>query len=62
MSARRYELTEFDWWIIKQLLPNKPREVPRTVWACTVESRQEGKSMLTGIGLASSSYPSTLPK
>ncbi len=29
MSARRYELTDFEWSIIKPLLPNKPRGVPR---------------------------------
>ena len=26
---RRYELTEFEWWVIAPLLPNKPRGVPR---------------------------------
>lgn len=25
MSARRYELTDFEWSIIKPLLPYKPR-------------------------------------
>ena len=29
MSARRYELTEFEWSVIEPLLPNKPRGVPR---------------------------------
>src|SRR5881275_2085767 len=29
MSARRYELTDFEWSIIAPLLPNKPRGVPR---------------------------------
>ena len=29
MSRRRYELTDFEWSIIKPLLPNKPRGVPR---------------------------------
>ena len=29
MSARRYELTDFEWSIIAALLPNKPRGVPR---------------------------------
>lgn len=29
MSARRYELTDFEWSIIQPLLPNKPRGVPR---------------------------------
>ena len=29
MSARRYELTDFEWSIIEPLLPNKPRGVPR---------------------------------
>jgi transposase len=30
MTARRYELTDFEWSIIEPLLPNKPRGVP---WA-----------------------------
>jgi transposase len=25
MTARRYELTDFEWSIIEPLLPNKPR-------------------------------------
>jgi transposase len=29
MSARRYELTDFEWSIIGPLLPDKPRGVPR---------------------------------
>jgi transposase len=29
MTARRYELTDFEWSIIKPLLPNKSRGVPR---------------------------------
>jgi len=29
MSRRRYELTDVEWSIIKPLLPNKPRGVPR---------------------------------
>ena len=29
MSARRDELTDFEWSIIEPLLPNKPRGVPR---------------------------------
>jgi transposase len=29
MSARRYELTDFEWSIIAPLLPNKPRGVAR---------------------------------
>ena len=29
MSARRYELTDFEWSIIKPLLPDKPRGVAR---------------------------------
>jgi transposase len=29
MSARRYELNDFEWSIIEPLLPNKPRGVPR---------------------------------
>ncbi len=29
MSARRYELSDFEWSIIEPLLPNKPRGVPR---------------------------------
>ncbi|WP_373290540.1 IS5 family transposase, partial [Glycocaulis albus] len=29
MGRRRYELTDFEWWIIEPLLPNKPRGVPR---------------------------------
>ena len=29
MSARRYELTDFEWSIIKPLLPYKPRGVAR---------------------------------
>jgi len=29
MTARRYELTDFEWLIIKPLLPNKPRGVAR---------------------------------
>ena len=29
MSARRYELTDFEWSIIAPLLPDKPRGVPR---------------------------------
>ena len=29
MSARRYELSDFEWSIIQPLLPNKPRGVPR---------------------------------
>lgn len=29
MTARRYELTDFEWSIIKPLLPNKPRGVAR---------------------------------
>ena len=29
MSARRYELTDFEWSIIQPLLPNKPRGVAR---------------------------------
>ena len=29
MTARRYELTDFEWSIIAPLLPNKPRGVPR---------------------------------
>ena len=29
MSARRYELTDFEWAIIEPLLPNKPRGKPR---------------------------------
>ncbi len=28
-TARRYELTDFEWSIIKPLLPNKPRGMPR---------------------------------
>lgn len=27
--ARRYEMSDFEWSIIKPLLPNKPRGVPR---------------------------------
>jgi transposase len=29
MAQGRYDLTEFEWKIIKPLLPNKPRGVPR---------------------------------
>src|SRR5271155_2997598 len=29
MSARRYELTDFEWSVIAPLLPDKPRGVPR---------------------------------
>jgi len=29
MSARRYELSDFEWSIIAPLLPDKPRGVPR---------------------------------
>ncbi len=29
MSRRRYELTDFEWSLIKPLLPNKSRGVPR---------------------------------
>jgi Putative transposase of IS4/5 family (DUF4096) len=29
MTARRYELTDFEWSVIEPLLPNKPRGVPR---------------------------------
>jgi transposase len=29
MTARRYELSDFEWSIIQPLLPNKPRGVPR---------------------------------
>jgi transposase len=29
MSARRYELTDFEWSIIEPLLPNKPRGIVR---------------------------------
>lgn len=29
MSARQYELTDFEWSIIKPLLPDKPRGVAR---------------------------------
>ena len=29
MAHGRYELTEFEWKTIQQLLPNKPRGVPR---------------------------------
>jgi transposase len=29
MSARRYELSDFEWSIIEPLLPNEPRGVPR---------------------------------
>jgi transposase len=29
MSARRYELSDFEWSVIEPLLPNKPRGVPR---------------------------------
>lgn len=29
MTRRRYELTDHEWSIISQLLPNKPRGVPR---------------------------------
>ncbi len=29
MSQRRNEITDFEWSIIKPLLPNKPRGVPR---------------------------------
>lgn len=29
MSQRRYEITDFEWSIIEQLLPNKPRGAPR---------------------------------
>jgi transposase len=29
MARRRYELTDKEWLIIKPLLPNKPRGVPR---------------------------------
>ena len=29
MSARRYEVTDFEWSIIEPLLPNKPRGKPR---------------------------------
>ena len=29
MSARRYELTDFEWSIIAPLLPDKPRGMPR---------------------------------
>jgi len=29
MTARRYELTDFEWLIIEPLLPNKPRGMPR---------------------------------
>ncbi len=28
-TARRYELSDFEWSIIAPLLPNKPRGVPR---------------------------------
>ena len=28
-TARRYELSDFEWSIIQPLLPNKPRGVPR---------------------------------
>ena len=30
MKPRRYELSDFEWSIIKPLLPNKPRGVPRS--------------------------------
>ena len=29
MPQRRYEITDFEWSIIKPLSPNKPRGVPR---------------------------------
>lgn len=29
MSARRYELSDFEWSVIRPLLPNKPRGVAR---------------------------------
>ena len=29
MASRRYEVTDFEWSVIKPLLPNKPRGVPR---------------------------------
>ena len=29
MSARRYELSDFEWSVIQPLLPNKPRGVAR---------------------------------
>jgi len=29
MQPRRYELSDFEWWIILPLLPNKPRGVAR---------------------------------
>jgi len=29
----RYDLTDFEWKVIKPLLPNKPRGVPRTALA-----------------------------
>lgn len=29
MTARRYEITDFEWSIIAPLLPDKPRGVPR---------------------------------
>jgi transposase len=29
MARRRYELIDFEWSIIKPLLPNKPRGLPR---------------------------------
>lgn len=29
MSARRYELSDFEWSVIAPLLPDKPRGVPR---------------------------------
>jgi transposase len=31
MTQPRYELTDFEWRIIRPLLPNKPRGVPRVV-------------------------------
>ena len=39
MSARRYELTDFEWSIIAPLLPNKPRGV----------SRADDRKVLNGI-------------
>ena len=34
MSARRYELTDFEWSIIEPLLPDKPRGVVVRMTAC----------------------------
>ena len=30
MMPRRYELSDFEWFIIQPLLPTKPRGVPRS--------------------------------